>query len=102
MKIETLLAAATERPWNHYDDSNDGKTNRHEIVAIGKTVAHIYCSVPIQDAANAELIMRLANSADALVSLVKAAREAINNHDTSPAQIKLCEALAALSPEWRE
>jgi hypothetical protein len=46
----------TPGPWTHYDDSKDGKTNRHEIAAMGKTVCHIYHSVPAEDAANARLI----------------------------------------------
>lgn len=46
----------TPGPWAHYDDSRDRKTNRHEIAAMGKTVCHIYHSVPEQDAANARLI----------------------------------------------
>jgi hypothetical protein len=50
------VSAYTPGPWTHYDDSNDGKTNRHEIQARGKTIAHIYCSVPDQDFANARLI----------------------------------------------
>ena len=46
----------TPGPWKFYDDSNDGKTNRIEIVAIGKTVARIYHSVPEEDIPNARLI----------------------------------------------
>lgn len=46
----------TPGPWSFYDDSNDGKTNRIEIVAIGKTVARIYHSVPEEDLPNARLI----------------------------------------------
>jgi hypothetical protein len=46
----------TPGPWNFYNDSNDGKTNRIEIVAIGKTVARIYHSVPEEDLPNARLI----------------------------------------------
>jgi hypothetical protein len=46
----------TPGPWTLYDDSNDGKTNRIEIVAIGKTVARIYHSVPDEDLPNAMLI----------------------------------------------
>lgn len=42
--------------WVHYDDSQDGKTNRHEVVTMGKTICHIYHSVPEEDAANAQLI----------------------------------------------
>lgn len=51
-----LAAGPTPGEWACYDDSNDGKTSRIEIVAIGKTVARIYRSVPEQDLPNARLI----------------------------------------------
>lgn len=50
------MSKHTPGPWKFYDDSNDGKTNRIEIVAIGKTVARIYHSVPAEDLPNARLI----------------------------------------------
>lgn len=50
------MSAHTPGPWKLYDDSNDGKTNSIEIVAIGKTVARIYHSVPSEDLPNARLI----------------------------------------------
>ena len=50
------MSKHTPGPWSFYDDSNDGKTNRIEIVAIGKTVARIYHSVPDEDLPNARLI----------------------------------------------
>lgn len=50
------MSKHTPGPWKFYDDSNDGKTNRIEIVAIGKTVARIYNSVPEEDLPNARLI----------------------------------------------
>jgi len=53
---EALAAGPTPGEWACYDDSNDGKTSRIEIVAIGKTVARIYRSVPEQDLPNARLI----------------------------------------------
>lgn len=49
-------AKHTPGPWTVYDDSNDGKTNRIEIAALGKTVARIYHSVPAEDLPNALLI----------------------------------------------
>lgn len=52
----TDITKHTPGPWSFYDDSNDGKTNRIEIVAIGKTVARIYHSVPAEDLPNARLI----------------------------------------------
>ena len=54
--LRKLAKEATPGPWSFYDDSNDGKTNRIEIVAIGKTVARIYHSVPDEDLPNARLI----------------------------------------------
>lgn len=53
---DALAAGPTPGEWACYDDSNDGKTSRIEIVAIGKTVARIYRSVPEQDLPNARLI----------------------------------------------
>jgi len=53
---EALEAGPTPGEWVYYDDSSDGKTNRIEIVAIGKTVARIYRSVQEQDLPNARLI----------------------------------------------
>jgi hypothetical protein len=46
----------TPGTWVVYDDSNDGKTNRIEIAARGKTVARIYHSDPTEDLPNARLI----------------------------------------------
>lgn len=53
---EALAAGPTPGEWVCYDDSSDGKANRIEIVAIGKTVARIYRSVQEQDLPNARLI----------------------------------------------
>jgi hypothetical protein len=50
------MSKHTPGPWVVYDDSNDGKTNRIEIAARGKTVARIYHSVPAEDLPNARLI----------------------------------------------
>jgi len=50
------MSKHTPGPWIVYDDSNDGKTNRIEIAALGKTVARIYYSVPEEDLPNAQLI----------------------------------------------
>ena len=61
----------TPGPWTFYDDSNDGKTNRIEIVAIGKTVAHIYHSVPTEDLPNARLIAAAPDLLEALQAIVK-------------------------------
>ena len=65
-----IPSKATPGPWVHYDDSHDGKTNRHEIVAMGKTVCRIYLSVPEEDAANARLIAAAPNLLAALKALV--------------------------------
>ena len=64
----------TPGPWKFYDDSNDGKTNRIEIVAIGKTVARVYHSVPEEDLPNARLIA----AAPELLMLV---RHIVSNHE---------------------
>ena len=51
------MSKHTPGPWTHYDDSYS-VTHRHEIVAIGKTIARIYCTNGDQDAdlSNARLI----------------------------------------------
>jgi hypothetical protein len=60
----------TTGPWTVYDDSNDGKTNRIEIAARGKTVAHIYQSVPEEDLPNARLIAAAPDLLEALHGLL--------------------------------
>lgn len=60
------MSKHTPGPWKFYDDSNDGKTNRIEIVAIGKTVARIYHSVPAEDLPNARLIAAAPDLLEAL------------------------------------
>lgn len=60
----------TPGPWVFYDDSNDGKTNRIEIVALGKTVARIYHSVPAEDLPNARLIAAAPELLEALLLFV--------------------------------
>jgi type VI protein secretion system component VasF len=61
----------TPGPWVVYDDSNDGKTNRLEIAARGKTVARIYHSVPEEDLPNACLIAAAPDLLEALQRLRK-------------------------------
>ena len=60
----------TPGPWVVYDDSNDGKTNRIEIAARGKTVARIYHSVPEEDLLNARLIAAAPDLLEALQRLL--------------------------------
>ena len=67
-ELRKAAEEATPGPWSFYDDSNDGKTNRIEIVATGKTVARIYHSVPAEDLPNARHIA-LANPS-AIISLL--------------------------------
>jgi hypothetical protein len=63
----------TPGPWNFYDDSNDGKTNRIEIVAVGKTIARIYHSVPEEDLPNARLIAAAPEMLEALREIIAVA-----------------------------
>ena len=77
----------TPGPWNFYDDSNDGKTNRIEIVAVGKTVARIYHSVPAEDLPNARLIA-------AAPDLLEALETALDGWQRE------FEYLAKRTPEW--
>jgi uncharacterized membrane protein len=62
----------TPGPWVVYDDSNDGKTNRIEIAALGKTIARIYQSVPEKDLPNAHLISAAPDLYEALQEIVDA------------------------------
>lgn len=71
----------TPGPWSFYDDSNDGKTNRIEIVAIGKTVARIYHSVPEEDLPNARLIAAAPELLEALIAVVSVADRATVEFD---------------------
>jgi len=80
-KLRELIAKATPGPWAVYDDSNDGKTNRIEIVAMGKTIAHIYQSVPAVDLPNALLIFYLVNNAEAIAELIEAAELNVEAQD---------------------
>jgi hypothetical protein len=67
--IRVMNTQHTPGPWVVYDDSNDGKTNRIEIAARGKTVARIYHSVPEEDLLNARLIAAAPDLLEALKDL---------------------------------
>ena len=67
-----MSAEHTPGPWVVYDDSNNGKTNRIEIAARGKTVARIYHSVPEEDLPNARLIAAAPDLLEALQYMVNA------------------------------
>lgn len=53
-ELKKLAEAATPGSWTAYDDTSS--TGRIEIVAIGKTLARIYRSVPAEDWPNAAFI----------------------------------------------
>jgi hypothetical protein len=118
MKIEKLLAEATARPWEIEPDNRCGMEWNNHIVTQdgGHTVcfmAHSGVADNSEHEASAALIAALANSAEALVALVKAAR-ALGSvpHEYSPHDDKQCpacantiafqEALAALPEDWQE
>lgn len=65
-----MTTEATPGPWFHYDDS-DNPQHRHMIAAMGKTVAHIYCTKGDEsaDAANAALIAAAPDLLEALKAL---------------------------------
>ena len=67
------MSKHTPGPWSFYDDSNNGKTNCVEIVAIGKTVARIYHSVPAEDLPNASLMAAAPELLEALKEMVRLA-----------------------------
>ncbi len=71
-------AAPTPGPWTHYDDSDSrfARAHRHQIAALGKTIAHIYCTngQEDEDYANARLIAAAPETAaerDRLVEALK-------------------------------
>jgi len=63
------MSKHTPGPWVVYDDSKDGKTNRIEIAARGKTVARIYHSEPEEDLPNACLIAAAPDLLEALQTI---------------------------------
>ena len=66
------MSTHTPGPWVVYDDSNDGKTNRIEIAARGKTIARIYHSVPEEDLPNGRLIAAAPDLLSALQTMLNA------------------------------
>ena len=79
--LRDLDRRRTQGSWKHYDDSDDGKTNRHEISAWGKTVGRVYCTKgrEDQDAANATLL----SCADLVCQMgiaLQAAAESMESH----------------------
>ena len=87
----------TSGPWNFYDDSNDGKTNRIEIVAMGKTVARIYHSVPAEDLPNARLIAAAPDLLEAVQAAEFAMRQVAQSGNGLHKQ--LCAAIAKATGE---
>lgn len=78
-ELRGLLEKVTKGDWVHYDDTDAaGKTDRHEIVAIGKTVARIYMSVALEDAANARLIVLSHNALAALLDCADALEKMVD------------------------
>lgn len=69
------MSQHTPGPWIVYNDSDDGKTNRIEIAARGKTVARIYHSVPKEDLPNARLIA----AAPDLLEALRVAEESVGD-----------------------
>ena len=84
----------TKGPWVVYDDSNEGKTNRLEIAARGKTVARIYHSVPEEDWPNARLIATAPDLLEALQTMLK-------HPDTMTAKLVAQAAIAKATGETK-
>jgi hypothetical protein len=91
-----MSAEHTPGPWVVYDDSNNGKTNRIEIAALGKTVARIYHSVPEEDLPNARLIAAAPDLLEAAKLALQSAESWI--HDQLDGTSSLESALAELEP----
>jgi hypothetical protein len=77
-----MSAEHTPGPWVVYDDSNNGKTNRIEIAALGKTVARIYHSVPEEDLPNARLIAAAPDLLEALQDFLNWSNSVYYGEDT--------------------
>jgi hypothetical protein len=77
-----MSAEYTPGPWVVYDDSNNGKTNRIEIAALGKTVARIYHSVPEEDLPNARLIAAAPDLLEALQDFLNWSNSVYYGEDT--------------------
>ncbi len=70
------MTTHTSGPWRHYNDTDAaGKTGRHEIQAIGKTIALIYstCGDEVADLSNAQLISAAPDLLEAVKALVQSA-----------------------------
>ena len=80
------MSKHTPGPWSFYDDSNDGKTNRIEIVAVGKTVARIYHSVPAEDLPNARLIAAAPDLLEALKDMLDGHEDACTGYGEGAAE----------------
>jgi hypothetical protein len=77
----------TPGKWAVYDDTDDGKTNRIEIVAVGKTVARIYQSNHVEDLPNARLLAAAPDLLEALQAVVRVADRATVEFDMARAAI---------------
>ncbi len=77
----------TPTPWTHYDDSKSA-VHRHQIAAMGKTVAHIYCTkrMEAEDEANAALIVRAVNSHETMFTALAFAQSVIKSGEPWTAQ----------------
>ena len=88
------MSKHTAGPWRFYDFSNDIKLNRIEIVALGKTVAHIYHSVQKEDLPNAQLIAAAPTMLDALCAILNSVKMAQTSGNDWRRELRLCEDVA--------
>jgi len=84
----------TPAPWTHYDDTTPaGKTGRHEISALGRTVARIYYKDEQANADGAliaaapDLLEACRACAAALETLQASGIYALPNHPRSPLKL---------------
>ena len=86
------MSKHTPGPWTFYDDT--ASTGRIEIVALGKTVARIYRSVPEEDLPNARLIAAAPDLLEAAIEFVRKVECGEGRSTKSYAQFKAAIAKA--------
>ncbi len=82
----------TPGPWRHNGDCCGAKPHWHEIAITTKTIAHIFCSTPDEDNANAHLIAAAPDLLEALEHLVYWAEDFLEDGDADEAKAAIAKA----------
>lgn len=96
------MSKHTPGPWSVYDDHytiQDGiEIRRLEIIALGKTIARIYTSVPEQDTPNARLIAAAPELLEALQNAAHRVRwlmQFVDDEEPIREELRAWDALAS-------